>query len=104
MRTFPATLTSPHALSAVVPVVEEDPAKVPSADGEEVEIPINISGPNPNGVEFDNLYLDMNGIVGFPLTPFSPLLTPSDCRYTPVLTQKERCDNSLDFWYMTLTR
>lgn len=47
----------------VTSVQEEEPRSIPGPDGQPVELPIEMRNPNPNGEEFDCLYLDMNGIV-----------------------------------------
>ncbi|GAB7366146.1 hypothetical protein MBLNU230_g7708t1 [Neophaeotheca triangularis] len=47
----------------ISPVVEDLPEEFENGNGTKTKIPIDARGPNPNGEEFDNLYLDMNGIV-----------------------------------------
>jgi 5'-3' exonuclease len=63
----PSTLDGLFVLTSfsVSTVAEDEETKVPDENGNDVVIPINMAGPNPNEVEFDNLYLDMNGIVCF---------------------------------------
>ena len=79
-------------MDSVFPVVEDEERTIPDKSGEEVVVPVDISKPNPNGEEFDNLYLDMNGIVR---TLQSDTMSRSEymlylTRFIHVLIRKER--------------
>lgn len=50
-------------LSKKYPYIISEAVEEKSPEDSEVKIPVDISQRNPNGDEFDNLYLDMNGII-----------------------------------------
>jgi 5'-3' exoribonuclease 2 len=50
-------------LSEKYPKIVQDMLEKRSAVVEGVEIPLDLSAPNPNGMEYDNLYIDLNGLI-----------------------------------------
>lgn len=73
---------SPNNIQLVKDVAEDESIKIQDDD---VVVPVDISNPNPNDIEFDNLYLDMNGIVNV-FTAQSPsllLTAPGPPVYAP---------------------
>lgn len=57
LRSYSSNRKYPKIISRVL---EDDPQRMEGVDGEEVVVPVDISSKNPNGEEFDNLYLDVS--------------------------------------------
>ena len=55
------------------------------------DVPVDYEEPNPNGIEFDNLYLDMNGIIHPCCHPEDGLMPESeDVMYTNIVQYTDR--------------
>jgi 5'-3' exoribonuclease 2 len=55
------------------------------------DVPVDYEEPNPNGIEFDNLYLDMNGIIHPCCHPEDGLMPESeDVMYTNIVNYTDR--------------
>eukprot|EP00903_Cladosiphon_okamuranus_P012637 g11822.t2 len=67
----------------VVDMLEDRPVCV-----EGTEIPLDLTAANPNGIEFDNLYIDMNGII-------HPCSHPED--KPPPASEEEMYKNIMDY-------